>query len=73
MGLIQIGALGFIILSVVAAVTFMFNSTKQSGITEQKIIQYQEIIKVKERDEKIAARPSSTVDELLEWLREHEE
>lgn len=72
MSFLQIGIISFVVIAVISAVTFMFLSTKQSGINEQKIIQYQEIIKAKENNEEIASRPSATVNELLDWLREHE-
>lgn len=69
---LKIGIISFVIITIIASVTFMFSSTKQSGINEQKILQFQEIIKAKEHNENIAARPSATVNELLSWLREHE-
>jgi hypothetical protein len=63
---------GFIITILISSITYMYNSTKNAGITEQKIIQYKDIIKEREKNEKIAARPSATIGELLTWLREHE-
>lgn len=72
MSFLKIGIISFVIITIIASVTFMFSSTKQSGINEQKILQFQEIIKAKEHNENIAARPSATVNELLSWLREHE-